>query len=45
MFYDCNEKVLQNYLYEFIIFDEEDTFFKPGPKMIIRAVLKRIKDK
>ncbi len=45
MFYDCNEEVLQNYLYEFIIFDEEDTLLKPGPKMIIRAVLKRIKDK
>ena len=36
MFYDCDEKVLIKYLgkYELI---------KPGPKKIIRAVLKNIK--
>ncbi len=37
MFYDCDERILENYI------DDYD-FSKPKPKMIIRAVLKRIKD-
>lgn len=37
MFYDCDEKILEDYI------DDYD-FSKPKPKMIIRAVLKRIKD-
>lgn len=37
MFYDCDENELEYYI------DDYD-FSKPKPKMIIRAVLKRIKD-
>lgn len=37
MFYDCDEKILEDYI------DDYD-FSKPKPKMIIRAVLKRIND-
>lgn len=37
MFYDCDERILEDYI------DDYD-FSKPKPKMIIRAVLKRIKD-
>ncbi len=37
MFYDCDEKILEDYI------DDYD-FSKPKPKMIIRAVLKRIKN-
>lgn len=37
MFYDCDEEKLEYYI------DDYD-FSKPKPKMIIRAVLKRIKD-
>lgn len=43
MFYDCDSQILQKYL--------DDKYkskriidFKPGPKIIIRAVLRRIKD-
>lgn len=45
MFYDCDENFLYDYLNdEDDIWDEEEFDSKPGPKKIIRAVLKRIKD-
>lgn len=37
MYYDCEEEILESYIDEYI-------FSKPGPKNIIRAILKRIKD-
>lgn len=37
MYYDCDEKILEDYI------DDYD-FSKPKPKMVIRAILKRIKD-
>lgn len=44
MFYDCDEKILQDYLDEDIFCEGNIIDSKPGPKKIIRAVLKRIKD-
>ncbi len=37
MYYDCDEKILEDYI------DDYD-FSKPKPKMVIRAILKRIKE-
>lgn len=37
MYYDCDEEKLENY-----IADYDDS--KPGPKRIIKAVLRRVKD-
>lgn len=44
MFYDCDENVLKDYVDVDNLFDEKEHELKPGPKDIIRAVLRRIKD-
>lgn len=44
MFFDCDEKYLKKYLNLDEYFDNEYDNLKPGPKEIIRAILKKIKD-
>ena len=44
MLEECEEEYLMSYLYEDEYISEDLTFVKIGPKKIIRAVLKRIKD-
>lgn len=44
MVFDCNEEFLLDYLGEEEFFDEEDPDSKPGPKKVIVAILKRIKN-
>ena len=44
MFYDCDENVLKEYVDVDNLFDENEKQLKPGPKDIIRAILKKIND-
>ena len=44
MYYECDEGILRDYIEAEEYRGKKNKNFKPGPKKIIRAVLRRIKD-
>ena len=44
MYYECDEEILREYIEDEEYWGKKNQNFKPGPKKIIRAVLRNIKD-